>query len=430
MVGRWKTEKSQEDLERTARRRVWMLIMVAFLASTVPVILQAVTSHRSAAVVALAEPQSGIASAASQGLTVLLLLLCVVGASFTGSRSVLKSHRALIVALLPWAMTIILTVTGGERFSASYMAYPLVVLSFWFLGARLHDLSLVGKLTLVVAVGSMALGIVLPSIGLVSGYQGQFVTAEKSIVPLPLLAGPYGHSNSLGGVLAMGGICALLLPARLRNVVLVVVGAALVWSASRTGLYALGGALLLALVLRILGPSARKIAAPLAVLAAAALIVILPLANTSLHSYSDRGQIWIGSLDAWADHPWVGNGIGWYAEIAKINNVLLPQAFHGHNVFVHWLATGGVFLLVTVLVLLLRAAKVAQAQVSAGSNFAACYLFGFLVMGIFEVNVSFRDVTPTFWVMVLPLVAIVLQPTKPQTSPTLAPLFHLSKVRH
>lgn len=403
--------KSADEMQELARRRVRTLILIAFCASTLPVVLQAFTGGRSAAIVAAAAPQSGVASAAAQGLTALLLIVSVVGMCFSGSRSVIKSHRGLLAALLPWVITVALTAVGQERMSLSSAAYPMLVLAFWFLGARIADLSLVGKAALWVAAGSMALGLFLPSIGLVAGYQGQFVTAEKAIIDAPLLAGPYAHSNSLGGVLAMAGICALLLPPRLRTATILVVAGALVWSASRTGLYALGGALLVALILRLLRAGARRLAAIVAVLAAGVMVVALPLTNTTLHSYSDRGQIWIGSLNAWEDHPWIGNGIGWYAEIAKINNVLLPQAFHGHNLFVHWLATGGILLVAAMTVFLLRVLKVASAEVRAGNNFAICYLFGFLIMAILEVNISFRDVTPTFWVMVIPLAAIVLQPT-------------------
>lgn len=211
----------------------------------------------------------------------------------------------------------------------------------------------------------------------------------------------------------MAGICTLALSRRTRNVTLLIITVALLWSASRTGLYSLGAGLLVAWILPLLRGGMRSFAVTFAAAAAGAVVVVLPLTNDSLRAFSDRGQIWIGSLDAWTNNPLTGNGINWYSQIALVNNVLLPQAFHGHNLFVHWLATGGVVLVLAVLIFLIKALIVARDEAKSGQYLAASYLVGFLVMAALEVNISFRDLTPTFWVMVVPLAVIVLQKRVP-----------------
>jgi hypothetical protein len=78
-------------------------------------------------------------------------------------------------------------------------------------------------------------------------------------------------------------------------------------------------------------------AGPLIVLAAAALVCVLPFTTHDPTAYTNRGYIWQQSLLAWSGDKVLGLGSAWYAIIGSSSAALGTTVFHGHNQLVQLL---------------------------------------------------------------------------------------------
>jgi len=302
-------------------------------------------------------------------------------------------------------------------------AYPAVVLALYAFSATIPDLKILAPMIGLVAAGSITLGLVAPAKGLMAGASGALTDSEKANFGTTLLAGFYNHPNVLGVILALGAPAVLLAQSsRVRWTLIGIVGVAVLWSGSRTALAATLAALAAVLIAKLLSSPLRGKWAAVALMAAAATMVTIPLMTTDAHALSSRGRIWIGSLAAWRENPVFGNGQAWYSEISKVRNDLIDIAFHGHNMLVNSLATGGLLTAVTVGILLLVASRSAAYWARKGQFYPLAYMVAFFVTGATEVATKFRDIDPIFWVAVVPLVVIAInQPKSSARSHTAVP---------
>lgn len=396
--------------EQDSRDRVRIQVLLVLLCGlcVLPQLVNAVTSTRRANTVAGAASYSTLATALSYGLVALvaLFILIVLVRRRTGASFPLG---AVLMALLPWVAVQASSIFTGSGQPVNSIVYPLVVLCFAGLAIRIENLSVLAYLGGALALLSIALGVVAPSIGLMTGVSGVQTQAEKAIIGSTLLAGVFGHSNTLGITIAMA-FPALLLVRRKPHAVIAggLMLFALAWSGSRTALLAVGFSILVVGISMLLKRLAAATWSVIALVGALSVIAILPLTNTDVAAFSYRGQIWQGSFEQFARTPVFGGGYGWYGYIAQYNNDLLDIAFHGHNLLVNTLATGGIALLLVLIVFMTALIRAAVRFVMRGQFFPLALLMVYFVLCTLEVVTRFRDVDAPFWVTLVPLAAIII----------------------
>lgn len=411
--GRRRDEPTLKDTspEGRAKRAIRWIIVLAWAASTIPGIIQNSSNARRASAVIEGGSATQLSSLAAYGTALLLIVVCV--AQICTAKTVAQGRRFTGVALvlLPWVIAILSSVITGSSIPYNAVALPTAALALWRLNAKIDDLVPVAWLTGLTATIAVAMGVLLPSRGLLHGESGNLSTADKAIIGDTLLAGPFNHSNQLGVVLALGLPAILLLTSKSAKFWLFSVTVlAMAWSASRGSLTAAGIAVGIVLCVGLFrsGPT-RRGWARLSVLACAGAVAYVPLTTDTLAAFSDRGQIWAASIEAWAEAPTFGNGYSWYGEIAKFANNLTAVAFNGHNLFVHSLVTGGVVLVFVLSLLALRLTSVAAWEADKGNLFALAYAVSFFIIAVLEVPTRFRDIDPLSWVAVVPLIVIAMQ---------------------
>lgn len=396
--------------EVNAKRAVHWIIILAWAASTVPSLIQNLTTARRANAVVDAAASTQFAALAAYGTAALLILFCLfqIVVSKTAGRG--RAFIGVLLILLPWAVAMISSLIAGANIPYNSFALPIAAVALWRLNATFADLAPAAWLTGLTAVIALAMGILVPARGLLHGSSGLVSEADKAVIGDTLLSGPFNHPNQLGVVLALGIPAVFLLrhkPARFWIFALTCV--ALAWSASRGSLAAVSCVMVAAwFVTRFKTPRARKFWAFVSTAVAAAVVAHIPLTTEAFEAFSDRGQIWAASIAAWRESPVWGNGYTWYSDVAKVANDLTSVAFNGHNLYVHALVTGGVAL---VIVLVLVALKMVAASASAagqGITFPLAYTISFFLIAVLEVPTRFRDIDPQSWVALLPLVVLAM----------------------
>lgn len=396
--------------EASANSGVRWIIIFAWAASTLPSLIQNLTTTRRANAVVDVAASTGLSTMAAYLTAALLIALCLW--QLLTAKVATDTLGLLGVGLLlaPWMIAMLSSAESGSNIPFNALALPAVAFALWRLNAKLQDLTAVAWLTGCTAAIALVMGLLAPTRGLLHGSSGYVSTADKAIIGDTLLAGPFNHSNQLGVILALGLPAILLLHRRSdRFWIFAVTVLALAWSASRGSLLAVGVFLVACWwVTRFKNASPRRFWSFVVVVPSLAAVAYVPLVTDDLSAFSDRGQIWAASMAAWAESPSSGNGYAWYSEIAKVANDLTAVAFNGHNLFVHALATGGVLLLVALVLLCWRLVSVSIAEAGVGNIFPLAYTVCFGVLAILEVPTRFRDVDPQSWVAVLPVVIIAM----------------------
>lgn len=366
------------------------LFVLCTLQSLLPDLLQRITVGRSRVSLDNAFALAPVPKALSTMLTWAILLVLTYGATWSFSTRHRTMSSALWVFLLPWLAEAISTIHHGILPGKGYLFYPLIGLLFALERPSLQALLPLGYMTGAVALVSLLLGALRPDLGTM----GPIGNEDKSLLPLPLLAGPYDHSNVLGIILALGSPWVLLIPRRAtRMFFLICTLAALLLSASRTSLAGTGAALVVALVTPHISRSrlATKFFVSTVACFGLALVVGVPLMTQDPEAFSERSKIWAGSLALWRAHPWFGIGPAGYGDISGSTNDLGNLAFNGHNWFIHALTTTGVVgiaLLLIFMTALIRFAGATDSPVV----FAA--LVAIIFSGTLELPVEFSDLGP------------------------------------
>lgn len=387
-----------------------VLILLAWSAVFVPRTLQSLTSPKFRVGVGEGLPYTTLASLADRGLQLLLILWCA-GVVLSRARRLPDTNlAALAVMLLPW-----LYLTSRDMLLQSFpkpstVVYGVVVVAVWVLQPRLEALRDVAILTVLGAGLSLVLAIILPSQGLFTDSGGDAIVPEKALLPFGILVGPFTSGNNLGQVLAAGVTMVALLPRRWRVPAALLVASALVWTSSRSSLIAVTVAFLVALACAAVAPAVRSGLAALAGVLALTVMTVTPLVTRDDLAFTNRGFIWRGSLDAWAEDPAFGLGSSWYSRVGGSSEEITATAFHGHNELVQMLVTGGWIMAGLVLLLLLQAIVVAARWAGRGAYHPLALVLVLLVTSTFEVSLGFVDRAFLVPVVALPLAIVLLSP--------------------
>lgn len=390
-----------------------LLVVLLWCRAVGSLTVLSLTADKTFVAVGQEEVTSKAASLVSQGFFALAAALCVLVVVFRVNDTTRVGLWRLAAVLAPWLWLVV-----RDAYSAVVtpdgVLYVLVVLALAALRPSPRVLRTVAVLVIVTAVVAMLLGLLLPSAGILRDAGGDARVSDKETIPgLGLLEGMFTSENNLAQYLALGASSVLVLPRWwLRATGLLLVGVAVYWSSSRGAMIALGVSLAVAALVWLLreGVSAAvaRLTARVAIVAAVATMVVLPLLGWDDDAFTKRGDIWNGSLAEWARRaPWFGFGSNWYQRIAGTETTPFHGgAYTGHNQMVHLLATGGLVLAVLAVASLLAQGAVVSRPSHPAFVAATSLVVAIAVSGFLEVPLGFVD-RSMFWTVGLVPLTIV-----------------------
>ena len=388
--------------------------MLTWLAVVLPRFVQSLTAPKHQALINDAIPYSAATSFLSHLLTLLVIGWCVLVVARRSADLPTDRRRVLIVLLAPWIYLITRDVYAGVHLHLQDLEYPAIVIAVWVLRPPLRKLVLLGYLAGVLALVSVLMGVFLKAKGLYHASSGDLVSLDKKILPWGILVGPLTSENNLGQVLVLGLPLIGLARSRLvKLVVILLTGYAIVWTASRSSIAALAVGGLIALALQVPGRRLRQFVATVLLLAAGLVMIAIPVSTSDGTAFSNRGYVWITSLRVWSQHRFFGLGSQFYSSLARYEEGLGGQAFHGHNTFVQMVVMGGAICLVLVAAMALVSLGSAVSWVGRGVNVPAVLLGTFFVSATLEWSFGFYDRDFLLAVTVLPM-AMVLFAQRPR----------------
>lgn len=391
-----------------------VLIVVTWLAVVLPRFVQSLTAPKHAALVNDAIPYSPTTALLSHALTVVVIGWCVIVIALRSANLPTDRRRILVILLAPWIYLITRDFYAGVHLHLQDLEYPAIIIAVWVLRPPLRKLVLLGYLAAALALISVLMGIFLKTKGLYHASNGDLVPLDKKILPWGILVGPLTSENNLGQALVLG--LPLIGFARSRIVRLVVIlltAYAIVWTASRSSIAAMAVGGLIALALQVPGRKLRQVVAAVALLAAGLVMIAVPVSTSDGTDFSNRGYIWITSLRAWSQHRVFGLGSHWYSSLARYEEGLGGQAFHGHNTFVQMVVMGGAVGLVLVAAMAVVSLGSAVRWVGRGVNVPAVLLGTFFVSATLEWSFGFYDRDFLLAVTVLPMAMLLFAERPP-----------------
>lgn len=324
----------------------------------------------------------------------------------------------LLLFLAPWAFMTIRDLYAHTMPSIDGLTYLGAAVALWAAHPSITCLRTLAHLTALAAAISMLMALISPTSALFRSTQGQLIAADKQIIPSGMLAGFLTQPNNLGQFIALGiPTIALVSRRSLRFTYLVLCVFAVVWSASRSSLYAIAlvGAAALALSCA-RQPRSRCRVGAVAIVVSFGAVCILPFLTSDPTAYSGRGIIWDISLSAWRANAWFGFGANWYGDIATTTSSIMGSAFHGHNQLVHVLVTGGAWFALAIGAMLTMVAAQALRHAARGSGVGVLYLVSLAGTCLLEVSLVFVDNSSMFPVVVLPLAVLSFAARPPSPS--------------
>jgi O-Antigen ligase len=326
-------------------RHARTLTSLAFAGSTLPGAIEYLSqSHRNLLASDVAV-RTHLASSASLALNVLIVLFTLYVAISRGLN--INGHASsmvLVLAIFGWSLLGLWRENNvTSRALVDYATVGLIVLALWCLRPSRALYRHVGRLVAILVVYSLIFGLADPAGAYYTSLSGAIGESTKAFIGDNQLASVFGHSNTLGIAVALGIPFLFYLERRsVRVVVLTMAIWVVVWSASRTAVFAAGFAFVVILVIRHVP---RKTALPIVwviSLVTFAMVFVLPLRTTDPDAFTRRGAIWVGSLAEAHQNTVFGQGPNWYFDIAQFDNELGAQASSGHNWFVSTLVLGGI----------------------------------------------------------------------------------------
>ena len=260
----------------------------------------------------------------------------------------------IAVVLAPWLVALTRNFYAGGSVTPDSVLYLMVMLALAALRPEPRRvLVVVGALLVLTAVGAIALGVFLPDAGILREADGTIRDRpDKATFPsLGLLVGMFPAEVNLAVYLASGAAAVAALPrAWLRFPGLAIIAFATIWSSGRGAMLAMACSLLTGVAVWALTEFGWRRAASMVARTVAGIAItvmcVLPLMGWDAEAFSARGEIWSGSLAQWSSREFLfGLGHDWYLRAAESDtSTLNPAAYEGHNLFVQFLATGGVVL--------------------------------------------------------------------------------------
>jgi hypothetical protein len=384
-----------------------VLVVLTWCAAMLPTYVQALTGTKREVTVAAYDGGTALAQHAAQLFSGLLIAYCLL-VVVPRMRDLPTDRRLLLaVCLLPWCYFVLRDLYLGTHVGLTRLVFPLVAVTLWVLRVELRALRLVGWFTGLLVVVTYAMVLLAPERAFYVAPSGALVRAEKQVFADGLLTGPFNNPNTLGQVLALGA-CLVFLVSRSRLVNLafyLATGVAVVWSASRSSMFAFAVSSLVCVIALAARKEVGRKVVGLVGLGLAVLVVGVPVLTSDPQAFSERGRIWAGSLESLHGHRLLGLGTTWYRSIADYHNDLISLAFHGHNLYVNTLVTGGIVGVACLGAWLLAAWRSASRAYSAAGFgvVASC-----CALGVLEVPVNMADSGALLFAAQLPLLIVAL----------------------
>ena len=381
-----------ERLGLVDRDGLTVIIVELWAYVVIPRLIQTLLSAKTRFGVGEPVAYSPLALVANQLIGAAVLGSCVVVIARRLNRVPTDRGWALVALLTPWVYIVCRDIYADQSFTRSELIFPLVTVAIWMIKPPLRRFALIGVLTATTAILSLVVAIADPAKGIFVGATGQTVDAEKAILPIGLLVGPLSSANDLGQVLILGlPFIWLLKGLRTKLFLSAITVFALVWTSSRSSLAALAVIAVVAILLAVPSTPVRVLTSAAAACAAGVAMIAVPLQVTDPGDFTNRGLIWLSSLDQWRSSPLLGLGSGWYRRAADYSVNPSLTSFHAHNQFVQILVTSGLIGLVLagattgyLLVLGIRRAV-------RGEAVPVVFLIGLLVSCTLEVSFGFVD---------------------------------------
>lgn len=401
-------------------RNFWVFALVAVLWAwiCVPKVIQTLLSpkYRSSVGVENA-PYSRLAAVADYGLylgVIFVCLLIVIGYLNDINTSALAR---LAVMISPWAYIVVRDLYVPRTLTQEGIVYVLVILATWFLRPRLRQLETLGYLMGLTAVMSIAIAVVLPAQAIFRTVGGEEIVDDKQILPWGILVGIFTQGNNLGQFLALGLPTIFLIQRLWHRVVLSAFALlAIVWSASRGAMLAVGAGLLVYLGVKACAPWLRRIVAPAAVLVPLVAVGVVPMTTTSPDAFTNRGLVWLVSLQYWESEPWFGLGSNFYNAVGRTSARIAGSVFHGHNQLVQFLVTGGIAFALLALALILVATARATKLAMRSDFFAIAWLGCLAGSCLLEKSFAFVDNGNFLVAVAMPMAFILLGSDLPDST--------------
>jgi O-antigen ligase/polysaccharide polymerase Wzy-like membrane protein len=411
---------SLEDALPARRRRqiepIVVLIVTSWLVVVVPRLLNSILSEKHRTSVGDSVAGNPLVSLTQRGLNFFLLGVCVWIVVTHFQRLPTDRRLALVIMIAPWVFMLSRDLYVYGKPKVIVLLYPMLILAVWTLRPQLEKLRLIAWLTAGFAVLNLGLAVALPTKGLFTSAVGDLIAPDKEILSWGILVGIFTNGNNLGVflVLAVPAVALLRQPVH-RVWITALVAFCLLWTSSRSSLGALAAMLAVFLVLATLRASGRGVASAVVLLVTAAAIAAMPLTSPTNDAYTNRGYIWRTSLGNWSREPWMGAGSKWYDQIGQYVNALPGTAFHGHNLFVHALVTGGIVYTALLTVVILCLIYYAIVWAIRGVSFPTAYVTCLLVSCTLEVPFGVVDNGYLFALTALPMAVIVFAPLPANT---------------
>ena len=325
-------------------------------------------------------PQHPFARVASLVASAVLVLTCSVIVLMRGhpDRNVSGALLLLLGLVLPYTITPASPGTGDIVWVVMAAA---VIVAVWNIGASVDGLKWVPITASLVGAYSIVRGLIAPDYVTYDKY------STKALIGDMQLAGPFGHSNTLGlyCVLALA-LVPLIVNIRWRILHGLILCTAIVASASRTALIAAGVLALWWIICCFRSVISVRLAGTALIGLCAATVLVLPLLSWDPRAFTGRAYLWEASLSAWQESRWFGLGINWFKRAqSSVPVVDGTYATSGHNLVINTLVTSGL-VGICVLVLVLLAAMRSTLAFDVTSHQIACfgYLIAFLVASTTE----------------------------------------------
>ncbi len=392
-----------------------LLVVLMWLRAVGSLIALSVTADKKFVPVGKEPIWTPAASLTSRGLYVAVVAFCLGIILFRMNDLTRPGLWRVIAVLAPWLCILLRDLYSGSPTPDSVL-YVMVVLA---LAALRPDprrvLATLGGLVLLTALIAVALGLLLPGAGVLRDSSGAgFQRSDKTVFPsLGLLQGMFTSENNLGTYISIGyASVAMLRPWWLRLSGLGVIGFAILWSSSRSSMFALACMLVVGILVWAVGEfgsrRAASVAARIATFSAIIIMCVLPLMGWGDDAFTDRGFIWNRALEQWSSRALLfGFGHDWFQHVAESDtSPLSAGAYQGHNQFVQFLVTGGMLFAFVAVVSILLQTYAITAPTSRYLTIAAMLVTGICATGFLEVPLGFVD-RSTFWtVTIVPLTVL------------------------
>jgi O-antigen ligase len=362
-------------------RALVVLIIAVVVVAVLPDLVQYLNVKHAPITVHHLSPQVPLAKAVTYTAAVALFLLCAIIVLQRGRLD--RKVSGALVLLLGLVIPYIISPTLPETTRIVWIALAAaVIFAIWSIEAPVDGLKWVTISGSIFGAYSIICGLIIPE------YTNFDADSTKALIANWQLAGPFVHSNSLGVYCALAlALSPLIVSVRWRILNGSILLAAIVASASRTALVAVGILALWWIICRFRILISVRFAGTVLVGCSAATVLVLPLLSWNRIAFTGRGQIWTASLSEWEESRWVGLGIDWFRVTETPGPYFSRWALMGtgHNLVVDTLVRSGL-VGVCLLALVLLAAIRSTRRLDILRHQVACfgYLIAFLVISCTE----------------------------------------------